>query len=136
MSGVAGTVFLLVCSAAVIIITVVLVRMAGQLVRTGAELERLARTLGEDLIPRAERVLDQTAQELIELRSATEAARRVAQGATRAVDTVGEITSRAQGAVLPILAAGVGGGGAMRQVTAVTAGFKVALGSLRKRAGI
>lgn len=136
MTGVAGTVFLLVCSAAVITITVVLVRMAGQLVRTGAELERLARTLGEDLIPRAERVLDQTANELVELRAATEAARRVAQSATRTVETVGEVTGRARGAVLPILEAVESVGDAMRQVTAVSAGFKAAIGSLRQRAGI
>jgi len=136
MTGVAGTVFLLVCSAAVITITVVLVRMAGQLVRTGAELERLARTLGEDLIPRAERVLDQTATELVELRAATEAARRVAQSATRTVETVGEVTGRARGAVLPILEAVESVGEAMRQVTAVSAGFKAASGSLRHRAGI
>ena len=135
MTGTAGTVFLLVCSAAVIVITVVLVRMANQLTRTGAELERLTRSLGQDLIPRAERVLEQTAGELVELRAATETARKVAESATRAVDTVGDITASARNALHPIIGAVAEVGGAMRQVTAVAVGFKTAVGALRRSGG-
>jgi hypothetical protein len=135
MTGTAGTIFLLVCSAAVIVVTVVLVRMANQLVRTGAELERLARSLGQDLIPRAERVLEQTAGELVELRAATETARKVAQSATRAVETVGDLTESARNALTPIIGAVGEVGDAMRQVTAVAVGFKAAVGSLRRPGG-
>lgn len=136
MTGTAGTVFLLVSSAAVIVITVVLVRMANQLIRTGSELERLARSLGSDLIPRAERVLEQTAAELVELRAATESARKVAQSATKAVETVGQITTSTKNALAPIIDAVGEVGDAMRQVTAVATGFKAAIGSLRRSTGI
>jgi hypothetical protein len=126
------TVFLVVCSLAVIAVTVVLVRMANQLVSSGAELERLARSLSEGLLPRAERVLDQAQAELVELRAATEAARKVTQAATRAAETVGEITTATRDAISPILVAVREVGDAMRQVTAVAAGFKTALSVLRR----
>lgn len=132
MSNPVLTVFLVVCSLAVIVVTIVLVRMANQLVRSGVELERLARSLGEGLLPRAERVLDQAQAELVELRAATEAARKMTLAASGAAETVSEITTRARDAISPILGAVGEIGDAMRHVTAVTAGFKTALSVLRR----
>jgi hypothetical protein len=109
--------------------------MAHQLTRTGAELERLTRSLSDDLLPRAERVLEQTAGELVELRAATEAATRVAQGATRVVEAAGEMTAATKNALTPIIGTVGEVGGALRQVTAVAAGFRAALGALRRPSG-
>ena len=130
MTAAAGTVLLFVASGAVIVITVVLVRMATQLMRTATEVERLTRSVNDDLLPRVERVLEQTASELIELCATTEAARRIAQNATKTVETVGEFTTATRHAVTPILHAVEEVGGLFRQVTALALGFKTTLGAL------
>jgi methyl-accepting chemotaxis protein len=126
------TVFLVICSLAVIAVTVMLVRMANQLVRSGAELERLARSLNEGLLPRVERVLDQTQAELVELRTATEAARKVALTAGRAAEAVRDITTATRDAVSPVLRAVEEIGSGARQVTAMVVGFKTALSVLHR----
>jgi len=132
MESTAGIIFLYVASVAVIVLTIVLVRMANQVVRTAGEVERLTRSLSEGLIPRAERVLDQTANELVELRAATESARRVAQGATKTVDAVGDLTAATRHALSPALRAVQEVGGALHQVTALASGFRTAAGALRR----
>jgi hypothetical protein len=49
---------------------------------------------------------------------------------------VGEITTATKNALTPIIGAVGEVGDAMRQVTAVAAGFKAAIGSLRRTTGL
>jgi hypothetical protein len=133
MTGSAATVLLLVSAAAVIVVSAFLARLIHQLGRTGAEVEKLARSLNEDLLPKIQRVLDQTEAELVEIRAITRSAQSVSATADRIATTVGEIVVRAQDAIAPGLQAVSEFGDYLRQGAAIMAGLKAGLGALRRQ---
>jgi predicted PurR-regulated permease PerM len=133
MSGTAATVLLLVSSAAVILVTVFLARMIQQLVRTASQVEHLARSLNDDLLPKIERVLDQTEAELVEIKAITRSVQNISASADRVVSTVGDVVVRAQDAITPGLNAVAEFSGYLRQGMAMMVGLKAGLGALRRR---
>lgn len=118
--------------AALVILTVYLVRMAAQLTRTGAALEKLARSLDDGTLPRLDGVLDEAREQLTHVRGVAEAAHKAADGAGRIVGVAEDVAERARYSVSPVFDAVHDLGGHLRQVVAVVAGIRAGLAVLRK----
>ncbi len=125
-------VVLVICGVALVILTVYLARMASQLIRTGAALEKLARSLDDSTLPRLDGVLDEAREQLTHVRAVAEAAHRAADGTDRIVGVAGDMADRARDSVSPVFDAVHEFSGHLRQVVAVVAGVRAGLSFLRK----
>lgn len=118
-------VLLLLIAVGVTIITIVLVRLSAQLVRTAAEVEKAARHLNH-LQPRIERIAEEAESELKALHALTEKADQIA------ADVEG-VSSHARRLVLPALSSAASIAEPLRYASAALMGAKVGLQFLRNR---
>ena len=132
MTGAAGSVLLLVSAAAVGLVAVFLVRLIQQLSRTASEVELLARSINQDLLPRMERVLDKVEVELTAIEGVTESARRVSEGAGRMVGTLEGMAEKARDTADPILDAIAVLAGPLPRGVAIFSGIRAAWGAWRR----
>lgn len=128
----ATVILLAVIAVAVVVLTIFLVRMIQQLVKTAAEVERLTRSLNDDLLPRIERVMGQTEAELVEIRVVTKTAQNITASVERVVGSVTGLVGRVENAIHPAVELAEGVGSYARQGTAVLAGVRAGLAAFRK----
>lgn len=135
MTGVAGTIVLVVVAIAIVVLTVVLARLVRQLSRTAEQVEQLAHSVRTDLMPRVLHLIDRVDEEMVGLRAATDTARRVGESAERIATTLGEIVVKGQETITPIMDAVGAIGRPLRRGAAVMAGIKAGLSMLRRSRG-
>jgi uncharacterized protein YoxC len=116
---------LLVLTVAAVVMVVYLIRLGSQLSRTAREIEELVRHVNF-LRPQFERLIEETEQELGDLRKLTQRADGIA-------DDVGSITHHASRLALPALANISSLAGPLRYATAALTGAKIGMQVLRKR---